>query len=316
MTATIPGAVDQVAAADTILAARPDRRHPFAYVWVAPAVVLFGVFIILPAAVAFGMAFINWNGISHATFAGLGNFRRAFADGAYWTAILHNIIYAVGTVVGKFVVSLGLALILNEAIPARTFFRTVLFLPVVLSFVAIGMLWSFIYSYNIGLLNDVLHALGLGVLSHDWLGDPHTALAAVIIVDIWKWFGFHMIIFLAGLQAIPNEVYEASRIDGANWWHQLTAITLPLIVPVATINILLSLSGAFNVFDIVYIMTTGGPNNATDVAMLEIYTQAFQFNKYGYASALSVIQLLIVAAVSAGTILLIGRRTAMVGHNG
>lgn len=316
MTATIKPAVRPALRADVVRSSRPDRQNPFAYVWVAPAILLFGLFIVLPAAIAFGMAFINWDGITRASFAGLSNFRKAFEDQAYWSAILHNIIYAVGTVVGKFVLALGLALLLNEAVPARSFFRTVLFLPVVLSFVAIGMLWSFIYSYNIGLLNDVLHALGLGVLSHDWLGDPHTALAAVIIVDIWKWFGFHMIIFLAGLQAIPIDVYEASRIDGAGWWRQLTSITLPLIVPVATINVLLSLSGAFNVFDVVYIMTTGGPNNATDVAMLEIYTQAFQFNKYGYSSALSVIQLLVVAMVSAGTILLIGRRTAMVGHSG
>lgn len=316
MTVTIPLTAPRAGSTDKREHLREDRRQPFAYLWVAPAVALFAVFVVLPAVVALGLSFTQWDGITAARFAGLANFRAAFTDGAYWTALVHNLIYAIGTVAGKLVLSLGLALILNASVPARAFFRTALFMPVVLSFVAVGMLWSFIYSYNIGLLNNLLGLVGLDGLERDWLGDQHTALAAVIVVDIWKWFGFHMIIFLAGLQAIPNEVYEASRIDGAGWWRQLTSITLPLIVPVATINLILSLAGAFNVFDVVYIMTTGGPNNATDVAMLEIYTQAFQFNKYGYSAALSVVQLLVVSLVSLGTILAVGRRTAMVGHHG
>lgn len=294
---------------------RVERGQPFAYLWVAPAVVIFGVFVVLPAVFALGLAFTSWDGLSAPVFVGLRNFEAAFTDGDYWHALVHNIIYAVGTVAGKFVLSLGLALVLNSSIPARAFFRTVLFLPVVLSFVAVAMLWSFMYSYNIGLINNVLGHLGLGVLAHDWLGDPRTALGAVIMVDIWKWFGFHLVIFLAGLQSIPDEVYEASRLDGAGWWRQLTRITLPMIVPVATINVILSLAGAFNVFDLVYIMTTGGPGNATDMAMLEIYTEAFQFNKYGYSAALSVIQLLVVSVVSLGTIFLIGRRTALAGYD-
>ncbi len=229
---------------------------------------------------------------------GFQNYIDAMHDGTYWTALEHNVIYAVGTVTGKMVLGFGLALVLNRAMPGRAVFRTALFLPVVLSFVVVGLMWNWIYDYNSGLINDGLGAVGLGSLKEAWLGSISLALYALIIVDIWKWFGFHMVIFLAGLQSIPSELYEASRIDGSSTWDEIRLITLPLMVPVIMINVILASSGAFNVFDIVYVMTTGGPVNATNVAMVDIYTEAFQFNQFGYASALSIVQLILVSAIS------------------
>jgi ABC-type sugar transport system permease subunit len=171
-------------------------------------------------------------------------------------------------------------------------------MPVVMSFVVVGLIWNWIYNYNFGLLNAVLNLLGLGAWKHDWLGDTSTALGALIVVDIWKWFGFHMVINLAGLQSIPNELYESARIDGANSWQSFWHITLPLLVPVTMINVLLATAGAFTVFDLVYVMTDGGPVNATDVAMVHIYTQAFQFNQFGYAAAMSYVLLALISIVS------------------
>jgi ABC-type sugar transport system permease subunit len=193
---------------------------------------------------------------------------------------------------------LALAVLLNRALRGRAVFRTVLFMPVVMSFVVVGLIWSWIYNYNFGLLNAILGMLGLQAWKQDWLGNASIALGALIVVDIWKWFGFHMVINLAGLQSIPNELYEAARIDGASAWQSFWRVTLPLLKPVTMINVLLATSGAFNVFDLVYVMTEGGPVNATDVAMLHIYTQAFQFYRFGYAAAMSYILLILVGIVS------------------
>jgi len=275
---------------------RRARLEP--YLWVAPAVILFLIFTVAPTVVGLALSFVTWDGITAIQPAGLQNFVDAFHDGAFWQAVLHNVVYAVGTVVGKIVLALALALILNASVPARGFFRTALFMPVVLSFVIVGLIWGFVYDFNFGLINGFLGLVGLQGLQQDWLGSGATALAALIVVDIWKWFGFHMVIFLAGLQGIPTELYEAARIDGANKWQSFWGITLPLLKPVMAVNVLTATLGGFGVFDLVYIMTTGGPFNSTNVAALDIYTQAFQYNHFGYASALSFILFALIAVVS------------------
>jgi ABC-type sugar transport system permease subunit len=241
---------------------------------------------------------VSWDGIHAARWQGLANYVQVLQDQTFWQALVHNVIYAVGTVVGKIVLALVLAVLLNRALRGRAVFRTVLFMPVVMSFVVVGLIWSWIYNYNFGLLNAILGMLGLQAWKQDWLGNASIALGALIVVDIWKWFGFHMVINLAGLQSIPNELYEAARIDGASAWQSFWRVTLPLLKPVTMINVLLATSGAFNVFDLVYVMTEGGPVNATDVAMLHIYTQAFQFYRFGYAAAMSYILLILVGIVS------------------
>jgi ABC-type sugar transport system permease subunit len=233
------------------------------------------------------LALLNWNGVDPAKFIGLRNFARMFDDEKLGPALLHNVQYAFGTVVGKVVLSLLLALLLNQALRGRGIYRTALFMPVVMSFVVVGILWTWMFNDQVGLINNLLRALGLESLTRDWLGDPTVALWSLILVDTWKWYGFHMVIFLAGLQTIPQELYDAARVDGASRWQQFSHVTLPLLQPVMIVNVTLSLMGALNVFDIPYVMTQGGPVDATNVLALHIYIQAFKFYKFGYSAALS-----------------------------
>jgi raffinose/stachyose/melibiose transport system permease protein len=268
------------------------------YVWIAPALFLFFVFSLLPFLVGVWLSFVSWDGIGAIRPVGLRNYADVLQDGGFWQALAHNMIYALGTVAGKLGLGLLLAVLLNRPLFGRAAFRTALFLPVVLSMVVVGLLWSWIYNWDFGLANSILVALGLGALRQDWLGNPNLALGALIVVDIWKYFGFHMVIYLAGLQSIPNELYDVARIDGAGSRQLFLHITLPLLLPVTVINLVLATMGAFNVFDIVYVMTAGGPFMATNVAMTEIYQQAFQFGHFGYAASMSVVLFAVVSLVS------------------
>ncbi|HEV8635297.1 MAG TPA: sugar ABC transporter permease [Chloroflexota bacterium] len=270
------------------------------YLWILPAVALFAVFRLYPMAFGLYLSFQQWDGVKPMAFVGLANFRQAvLEDATFHLALWHNVVYAVGTVVGKNAVALVLAVLLNGQIRGRAFFRTTLFMPVVMSFVVVGLLWSWIFNFQFGLLNSLLVAAGLGDWRVDWLGNPSVALYALIGVDVWKWYGFHMVIYLAGLQTIPPSLYEAAMIDGASVWQQLRRITLPLIRPIMVVNVTLALMGAFNVFDLIYVMTQGGPANATNVVMIHAYLQGFKFYNMGYAAAISYVLMAIVTVLSA-----------------
>jgi ABC-type sugar transport system permease subunit len=284
-------------------------RGVWPYLWVLPALLVYATFNLAPLLGGVWLALLRWDGIEPAEYVGLQNFRRVLHDQELLTSLTHNLQYAVGTVVGKIVLSLGLALLLNQSLRGRVFYRTALFMPVVMSFVVVGILWSWIYSDQFGLVNSLLREVHLDRLAYDWLGDTRVALWSLILVDIWKWYGFHMVIFLAGLQAIPTEFYEAARLDGASALRQLTGITLPLLKPVMLVNVTLSLVGALNVFDIPYVMTEGGPAGATKVLALDIYLQAFKFNKIGYGAALSYTLLVGVTIVALVQIGLMSRNT-------
>ena len=268
------------------------------YFWVAPAFCVLFVFTHLPILLEGVLGLLAADGFSPPRFIGLQNYLEVLLDQDFWLAIWHNVVYAVATVAGKVVLSFLLAVLLNQRLFGRNILRTVLFLPVVLSFVAIGVIWTLFFNFDHGVLNATVNVLGLQGLKHDWLGSADSALGGVIFVDIWKWTGFHLVIYLAGLQSIPTDLYEAALIDGANAWQRFWRITVPLLQPFTAINVLLASLGAFSVFDLVYVMTQGGPFNATNVAMLEIYLQAFQFNRLGYAGAMSVVLLALVAAMS------------------
>lgn len=266
--------------------------------WVAPAFCVLFVFTHLPILLESVLSLVAADGFSPPRFIGLNNYIEVLSNPDFWEALGHNVIYAIATVVGKVGLSLLLAVLLNQRLFGRNIFRTVLFLPVVLSFVAIGVIWTLFFNFDYGILNAVLVAIGLQGLKHDWLGSADTALGAVIFVDIWKWSGFHLVIYLAGLQSIPKDLYEAARIDGANAWQRFRRITIPLLQPFTAINVLLASLGAFSVFDLIYVMTQGGPFKATNVAMVEVYLQAFQFNRLGYAGAMSIVLLALVATMS------------------
>ena len=276
----------------------PRRTRLEPYVWIAPALIVFCMFSLLPLLVGFWLGFVSWDGIGAIRPVGLQNYADVLRDGRFWHAMGHNALYALGTVVGKLGLGLLLAVLLNQSLFGRAVFRTALFLPVVLSMVVVGLLWSWIYNWDFGLANSILTVLGLGALKQDWLGNPNLALGALMVVDIWKYFGFHMMIYLAGLQSIPSELYEAARIDGAGSRQLFLRITLPLLLPVTVINLVLATLSAFNVFDVVYVMTGGGPFMATDVAMMEIYQQAFQFGHFGYAASMSIVLFAVVSMIA------------------
>lgn len=286
------------------------RKFNTGYLWVLPALLMYAVFTITPLISGLYLALLRWDGIEPAVYIGLDNFRRMIDDERLHVALQHNVQYAFGTVIGKIVLSLGLALLLNKSLRGRSFYRTALFLPVVMSFVVVGILWTWIFNDSFGLINNLLRAIGLGGLAQDWLGDTSIALWSLILVDIWKWYGFHMVIFLAGLQTIPNEFYEASRLDGATRFRQLTDITLPLLKPVMVVNVTISLLGAMNVFDIPYVMTEGGPANSTNVTALYTYLQAFKFNRLGYGSAISYGMFLIITVIALVQLKLMSRNTS------
>lgn len=290
----VPQAKSRTEAIGQTSSDRPRRKRAISvsrkvapYLWLLPALLLYGIFKIYPMISGIGLALLKWDGIDDPVFIGLRNFQRMFSDDQLGMVLLHNVQYAIGTVSGKIIISLLLAVLLSQELRGRGAYRTALFMPVVMSFVVVALIWTWMYDYQFGLVNNLLRAVGLGVLVQDWLGNPHLALWSEIVVDIWKWYGFHMVIFLAGLQTIPIELYEAARVDGATRVQQFFRITVPLLQPVMLINVMVSLAGALNAFDIPYLMTEGGPDNATNVIGLHIYLQAFKFNELGYGAALS-----------------------------
>ena len=305
-------ATDAAAQRGLISAKRSKRRREGAlYLWLVPALLVYGVFKLFPLVAGVFLSLLRWDGIKDAVFIGLTNFQRMLTDEKLGPALLHNVEYAVGTVTGKILISLLLAILLNQALRGRIAYRTILFMPVVLSFVVVSILWTWMYNDQFGIINSLLRLFHLDSLAVQWLGDTKYALLSLIIVDIWKWYGFHMVIFLAGLQSIPIDLYEAARVDGASRWNQFVSITIPQLRPVIVINVTLALLGAFNVFDIPYIMTQGGPAGATNVLALHSYSQAFQFGKLGYGAAIGYALLLLVTVVA-----LVQLRVANADENG
>jgi len=280
------------------------------YLFVLPAIILYLVFKVVPVVGGFYLALLQWDGLNPPKFVGLQNFADMLNDKLIALALLHNVQYAAGTVTLKLSISLLLALLVNQGLRLRGFYRTALFMPVVMSFVVVSVLWSWMLDYRVGLINRILSAIGLGSLIRSWLADPKIVLKTLMVVDVWKWYGFHMVIFLAGLQTINVELYEAARIDGASRWQQFKSITLPLLQPVMLVNLTMCLTGAFGVFDIPFVMTEGGPGNATLVLALHIYIRGFKFYKFGYGTAMSYALTLLIAIITAIEVKLMSRGIA------
>ncbi|RFZ82531.1 sugar ABC transporter permease [Shinella sp. WSJ-2] len=275
---------------------RRDDDATVAAFMLAPAAVLFSLFFLWPFLRGLWISLTRWDGFSAPVFIGVANYAKLLGDRLFLGALENNLIFVVLILLLKNVLGLGLAILLDRAIFLRGPIRAAVFIPVTLSFAATGLLWSWIYNPVFGLLNAALDGLGLSALKLSWLGDADIALYSIIVVDVWKWLGFHAVIYLAGLQTIPDELYEAARIDGAGAVKRFRHITLPLMMPVVLINIILGLSGAFvRNFDIVQVLTQGGPNHATEVVMTYMVKTAFQDGNMGYASAMGYALFLIVA---------------------
>lgn len=266
------------------------RRNLVGLLFLAPAIVVIGVFTITPFAQAILLSFQSWDGVSPDTpFVGLQNYEFVFKDEAFWASMTNVAVFGV---VGFFVgngVAIAMALAVNSARRLRSVFRTVFYLPGVLSVVVVGLIFSSLFEPRTGVLNRLLEMAGLGGLQQNWLGDPAVALPSVVAVFIWFHWGFGFLLFLAGLQDIPAELYEAAELDGARGWAKFRYITWPQLAPVTTIVSLLTLLAALQVFGTVQVLTNGGPGYHTMVPTLQIYAEAFTNHRYGSAAAMSVL---------------------------
>jgi ABC-type sugar transport system permease subunit len=293
------------------------RERAVGYLFVLPIVAFFVMFVGYPFLRAFYLSLTEWSGFAAPHFVGLRNFHSLLGDPVFWKALRTTLLYTAVTTVLQTTLPLLLAVFLNAGWRGSVVFRTLLFIPVVISFVVTALLWQLIYDPNFGTLNRVLHDVGLGALAHPWLADPSTVLPAIIVVSLWQSVGFFMLIFLAGLQGIDLTLYEAARIDGANVRQQFLKITVPMLRTVTGVVVLLNLINGLNAFDVIYVMTGGGPNRASEVLGTYLYKLAFGTESgatpaFGYATAISMVIFALCIVVTVAQ-LRITRRARIVG---
>lgn len=250
-----------------------------------PSLLGVGIFVAIPVIASFGLSFAHWNMLSPPKFVGLQNYLELFREPLFWQVMGNTLYYALAVVALEVPLALGLAVAMNQPGWLTKVFRTIYFLPVVTSMVAIALVWNWMYDPQYGLLNALLSQLGLPKV--EWLFSTTWAMPALIVMGVWKNVGYSMVIFLAGLQTIPEELYEAAELDGANRWQQFLNVTLPQMGPTLFFVGVMSTITAFQVFDPVYIMTQGAPENSTNVAVYWLYANAFEFFKVGKASAIA-----------------------------
>lgn len=257
-----------------------------ALLFLSPTLIIFSLFILFPVFFSFYLSFQKWNMFSgDATFVGLDNYIRMFQSEEFWLVLKNTAVYTFGTIPLNMALSLWVAYILNKKIIGKKFLRTAFFAPVVISPVAAAVIWRWLYDPNFGLVNYFINILGFD--SVNWLNDPTAAMFALIIVGVWKTFGINMVLFSAGLQGIPESYYEAADLDGASKWSKFWHITVPLLSPTTFFIMIMSMISSFQVFDIVYVLTSGGPLGSTKVLVFNVYEYAFKFFEMGYASAIS-----------------------------
>ena len=280
------------------------NRQNAAWMFLAPALLVLGVFFVLPVIAALGLSLTDYDlyalaDIHNLRFVALGNYWELLQNPLFWAALGHTVYFVAVGVPLSMAVSLGAALLLNSPLArCKPFFRTALFAPVVTTVVAVAVVWRYLFNTKYGLANYVLGLVGIH--SVDWLGDPHWAMPAIIVFAVWKNFGYNMIIFLAGLQAVPSDLYEAARIDGASAWQQFRHITLPMLAPTLLMVGILTVSGYFQLFAEPYVMTEGGPLQSTISVLYLMYNEGFKWWNLGSASAIAFLLFAIMFAVTAG----------------
>ena len=268
------------------------------WLFVIPALGAYVAFLVSPALQSIGLSFTDWNGMSRSrNFIGIGNYVRIFDDPTAMTAMGNNLLWTVVTIIVPVVLGLLLAVFLNGAAAFKPFLRTVFYMPAVLPMVGVATIWTWLYDPTYGSINAFLRQVGLGSLAQSWLGQDSTAFGAIMVAGVWVRTGFPMLIYLASLQTIPAELYEAAKVDGANAWQSFWYITMPRLRAGHYVVLALSLVDSFKVFDIVYAMTYGGPGNSTQVLGTWMYFNVFQYFDAGYGISLAVV-ITIVAVLS------------------
>jgi multiple sugar transport system permease protein/alpha-1,4-digalacturonate transport system permease protein len=275
------------------------RRRSILIGWsfILPNFVGFALFTLVPVIAAFVLAFMNWDAYNPPTWAGVNNFVRLIGDDNFHVALANTLLYAIGHVPLTLALSLGLALLLNQKLRGIAFFRVAIFFPYITSLVAIAIVWNMLFDPTSGPINQFLHAIGIAN-APGWTASTAWALPAVIITSVWRDMGYYMVLFLAGLQAIPNEYYEAAEVDGAGRWRKFWSITLPSLRPTTFLVLVLLSVSSFKVFDLIFVMTQGGPGRATLVLSQLIYQDGIINGQFGYSSAISLVLFLIVLIVT------------------
>jgi len=273
-----------------------------AWGFVAPALLVIAVFFLVPVLAALALSFTDFDlyalaDVANLRLVGLRNYARLLEKPLFWQALGNTLYFAIVGVPLSIVVSFGAALLLHSRLVRfRSFFRTALFAPVVTTLVAVAVVWRYLFDTRYGWLNYTLGSLGIRPI--DWLGDPHWAMPAIIVFAVWKSFGYNMIILLAGLQSIPDALYEAARIDGASSWRQFRDVTLPMLAPIVVMVSILTTAGYFQLFAEPYVMTQGGPLQSTVSVLYLMYEEGFKWWNLGSASAVAFVLFLLIFALT------------------
>lgn len=262
------------------------------WVFILPALVGTLIFIIIPVICSFGLSFAKWDLLNPIQFVGLANYREIFSEALFYKILLNTIVFALATSVLGVIIPLVLACILNSKVRGSEFYKTAYFLPFITPMIVIGVVWEWIFDPNIGLLNHVLH------LHINWLYDTHFAMPALIIVSVWKLIGYNMVIFLSSLSGISQSMFEAAKIDGANELQTFKNVTVPLLSPTIFFVVIITAISSFQVFDLIYLMTQGGPLNSTNVLVYAIYQNAFEYFNIGKASAIAYVLFVIILVLT------------------
>ena len=267
--------------------------------FVLPNFLIYSVFLIYPMVSAFYLSMTNWNGTSaEINFIGLDNFAKLFTYDRLSSGIVNTFKIVLFSVILQNLIALIFALFLDSSIKTKNILRTLLFIPIVLSPLVTSYMWSYMFNYDFGVINKALEAIGLGALRVDWLGNLNVAIYSVAWVNVWKSFGLQMVIFLAAMQNIQPDIMEASRIDGAGKFRQIIDMTIPLIAPAFTINIIQTTIISLRTFETVFIMTQGGPANATQTIATVTYNEAYQYSRMGMSTAIGLVLFLFTAVVA------------------
>lgn len=289
-------------------------RTPWTYaLFLLPVLVLYVLFFIYPMFAAFAKAFTEWNGIEAARFNGLTNFADALSDAKLWSAVLNNGYFILFSVIVQVPIIVFFSLLISNVKKLKGLYKTAVFVPAVMSTAVIGILWSFIYEPDIGLFNLILTKIGLEPVM--WLSDSNWAMISILITNAWQWMGFYIVMVLAAILAIPKEINEAAIVDGAGGFKRATRITVPLIMPIISVVIMLSIAGAMKAADIVIIMTRGGPGGATDVMATYMIKYGITNIKYGYGNAIAVLIFVFTLILTALYQWLVARRMERVEYS-
>lgn len=282
-------------------------RHVYGWLLLTPAAILLIAFTHFPTlATVYDSLFSKGSAVRPSRFTGFSNYESMMEDPVFWKVLTNNFWFAVGTIPLSVALAIAMALLVNRALPGRSLLRLAYFTPTILPMIAVANIWLFFYSPDIGLVDQILGSFGIA--GHNWLGDPDTVLPAIILMTVWKEAGFFMIFYLAALQHFPEELEEAATLEGASRWYYFRRIVFPLLMPTTLFVLINAVLNSFKLVDHLFVLTKGGPNNASNLLLYYIYENAFSYFDANYAATLTVVLLVILAVLALAQFFFLDRR--------